>query len=328
MLATQGFNMILGSYTGDMDRPFVDADNINRATLFPIPLALIARLRYDGPPLPASALKLFYVLIFIAWNEIATIGVYRPLAYDALTLKRAVRRSRMTEMELQKALENLSECQFKLPDPEQPHETLNAPLLDWHHVDDDRVFWTFSNPVRKWCSRRGSTYAELDLSVATALNSIAALRLYEIAAALHKRDHPELTLYSEELRGLLEVADGKYAAETDLTGKLLARAMQRVNGHANFAVNHAPRTPYAHRYADAHVITVTLRGQKGELPKRKSVPDELKQIRREDVRYVPLPSPDVYADFCRRPSAVPLPSGDFVLARALPTDGDESTYCA
>ncbi|HVO03745.1 MAG TPA: replication initiation protein [Candidatus Cybelea sp.] len=318
--------MLLGSYSGEMKRPFVDADNIARATLFPMPLALIIRRLCEGSRCTASALKLFYLLVFISWNEIANIGVYRPLAYDSATLKGAVGRNRMTNKELSKALRCLTECLFALPDPDEPHETTEAPLLDWHHVEDDRVFWAFSDPVRTWCGRPGSVYAELDLRVAAALSNVAGLRLYEIAAALQKRDRPNHTVRTEALRGLLEVADDEYLSMSDFTGKLLRRAIKSINAHAPFTLDHAPRTPYRHRFADAHVLSVTPRSRDAQQPEITAVPSALKQIRREDLSYVPLPSSDVFANFSRRPAAMPLPSTHYPLSHALSAEEDDSAF--
>jgi hypothetical protein len=299
--------MSFGSYICNLQkRPFVNVDDATRATAFPMPIALIDRILVDGSNGSALCLRLFHALLFISWNTVETFGSYRPLAYDAKSIRRAIG-GRVSNSDLHAALQSLTQSHFALPDPDpnNPDGFVTAPLLDWQHIERRQIFWSFSEPVRTWCSRVGSTYAWLDLSVTFALSSVAALRLYEIGAILVLRKHKHLRVRHDELRGYLEVADGTYAASSDFTGKLLGRVVKNINEHAAFTLDLEPHSPVRHRFVDAEILSVTPRKDRASL-----VGASLQPIRLEDIPLVPLPVADVYEDFCARPGAPQLPTID------------------
>jgi hypothetical protein len=129
------------------------------------------------------------------------------------------------------------------------------------------------------------------------------LRLYELGAALASRTQKRLRLRSEILRAYLEIDDDAYLAASDFRGKLLERSIASINEHATFIVRHDPYTPHLHRFVDAEILSVTPREQSAIPP----VPG-LQPIDRDDIRFLPLPVSEAYADFCARPSAPRLPS--------------------
>jgi hypothetical protein len=310
--------MTLSSYTCNLQkRPFVNVGDAMRATAYPIPIALIDRLLVDGATSSASSLRLFHALLFISWNTIDTIGIYRPLAYDATSIRRALGR-RVSNAQLHAGLRTLTETRFALPNLDDPGELVESPLLDWQHIEcGRRIFWSFSEPVRTWCSRFGTTYAWLDLRVTLSLSSVAALRLYEIGAVLALRKHRRLRVRHDELRGYLEVAAGTYLSSSDFKGKLLGRAIRNVNELAAFTLDCEPHSTIAHRFVEAAVLSVAPRRDN-----RAAAATGLQPIRRDDLAFVPLPAPEVYKDFCSRPSAPRLPTIDLASFNAVTADGE------
>jgi hypothetical protein len=287
---------MLGSLTCDLTkRPFVHVDDTNQTSLFPVPIALIERLFLDGKTCNPSSLRLFYALVFAAWNVLDVGCASRPIAYGCEDLRRWVSRGSApaNKADFRKALDILVRCRFEMSspdDPEGPGEPVS--LLDWWHIDGDGwLFFEFSEPVRSWCERPGSTYAWLDLRVVKALGSVAGIRLYEIGAALARRAHRKVTVHRQELRERLGARES-YAAWPDLEKKLMARSIAELNSHAPFILSHRPRRLAGHRTVTWQTISVA--------PKSAPAPSAMPMLRPlqwADLALLPMPDPKLWRDF-------------------------------
>jgi hypothetical protein len=287
---------MLGSLTCDLTkRPFIHVDDSSQSTLFPVPIAVIERLFLDGQPCNPLSLRLFYALIFSAWNVLDVGCTNRPIAYSSEELRRSISRSPSppSKTGFREALNILVQCRFEMSSPDDPEGPARpTSLLHWWFIDGDGwLFFEFSELVRSWCERQGTTYAWFDLRVVKALGSVAAIRLYEIGAALTRREHRKVTIHREKLRERLG-ARGSYVAWSDFEKKLMARSIAELNEHAPFILSHEPRRVAGHRTVTWETISVAP----ASAPASNSAP-MLRPLQWADLDLLPMPDPELWQDY-------------------------------
>lgn len=276
--------MILGTYIYDATHaaPFVAKTDIGRANLLPFPHILIDRRHVDGPEMSPLALRLFYALLFVSWNILGQTTSGQLLAYGARPLLRAIGRPRQESLsDLRLAFEELTACMFMLPGLDD-QEHVKAPLLSEQHVDrEGRAFWAFSAQVLRCCGHAGFTYSWLNLAITSRLPSLAALRLYELGAAIQKREYKRLDFGIDDLRLALEVGTS-YRSWSDFNRKLLTPALNSISREASFALTHEGRSPICHR----KVSRVTLYVTPTSSPKTEVRAPLLQPLQRHDLPYL------------------------------------------
>jgi hypothetical protein len=228
----------LGKLTNQLKkRPFV-ADLIpTRAAMYPFPIAFMKRSFSVHQAWSGLPLKLFHALIWLGWNVLDTEHGVPCLACGSGALRGLIgRASQTSNSDVHDAFRALRSVNVNLPTRTAPGRMQATSILQWHRhcPQSGMFFWQFSDAVADWCRGTGVTYAWLDLTVTRQLAHPSSLRLYEYGSALAgRKKRTTLRLKLDELRLALEVGE-EYRAWTDLRGKLVARAIDKLDDVAPF----------------------------------------------------------------------------------------------
>lgn len=251
-----------GSFVCNLDkRPFVYDANPRGPSAYPFPLALVARKSATDDLLSSTAMRVFHALLYLGWNALDGKIDSPPLAIGTSALRALASKSRLTNHDLDRALDLLSTVPFHLPCRSQSGGWVETRLLGRHHLHDGLVWWQFSDAVVDWCGRPGATYSWMDITVTRKFRHSAGLRLYELVSPFAGRSESTIAASPIDLRHFLEIGDS-YRSQSDLGHKVIKRMAGALNNsnslevtwkrnkllsskHKQFSLSVAPRPDWA-----------------------------------------------------------------------------------
>jgi hypothetical protein len=177
----------------------------------------------------------FHALLYLGWNALHGKIGSPPLAIGTSALRALASRGRVTNDDLDRALDLLSTVRFHLPLRSQPNRTGETTLLGRHYRHDGLVWWQFSDAVVDWCGRAGATYSWIDITVTRKILHPAGLRLYELVSPFAGRSKSTIKASPADLRHFLEVGDS-YRGLSDLSDKVVKRMVEVLNDSKSLEV--------------------------------------------------------------------------------------------
>lgn len=255
----------------------------DRAGLFPMPNALVNRQLASDHPTTMLALRLFHGLLYLGWN-LAGEGD-RLLLCETSALRNLIGRPRQeSNVDLNAAFETLATMKFKIPRRDNDAQDVTTPIIQWYHHDPvERMhYWRLTDAVTDWCSGTGVSYCWLDVRKTSKLRTVAALRLYELAATLVGRTRkPCVVGRLPQFKSFFEVAK-KYEADWSFQHRLLDPTIAAVNGIGGFTVRYETEALANRRKATFWTLIVEAKG-----PATDASPVAANPIRQKDLQLLP-----------------------------------------
>jgi hypothetical protein len=266
----------LGSLTTDGYYGRPAAYDSKKTTSLPLPNALVSRETVDGP-MTLIELRLLHALLYLSWEamllpdqpaEMAGAELRKVIGYEGAEGNSSIRAG----------FDRLASRTLRIKSPWDINAIIETPVFrSWSYCRKSaRFWWIVSAAIEEWC-QENIAFAPIDLNVIAALQTPAAIRLYEICCAMAPRTYSSKIIDIPEFRNLFDIGI-KYPKFSEFTGRVVTPAVNQVNTVSPFDVT----TKWLSRARDGRYdgvqVSVTTKS-KHQVPRRvSSKPMQLREF--------------------------------------------------